>query len=212
MAIGPFVRSWFGPLERPVTDLYRAAFFNLSPFVAAVHRTVPDAARILEVGCGEGAMCLRLAKVYPRARLVGIDITPRVGRQFCGDRSRVTFQRATAAELAADRPGAFDLVVFADVLHHVPPGQRADLLRHAGAALAPGGWLVVKDWERRGNPAHAACYFADVYIANDPGVRYGTAAEFRALFRGVFGPVAVREQRFGPWPNNMAFFFRPGVG
>jgi hypothetical protein len=98
------------------------------------------------------------------------------------------------------------------VLHHVPPDRRAGLLRAAGRALAPGGWRVVKDWERRGNLVHPVCHFTDACIANDPGVYYGTAAEFRALLRGVFGPVAVREQRFGPWPNNLAFFFRPGVG
>lgn len=209
MAIGPLVRSWFGPLERPVTELYRACFFNVTPFVAAVRRAAPGAARILEIGCGEGAVCERLARAYPRAAIVGIDITPRVGRMFRGDRGRVTFQSRTAEELAADQPGRFDLVVIADVLHHVPPDRRAGLLRQAARALAPGGWLVLKDWERRGNWVHPVCHFTDACIANDRGVCYWTAAEFRALVHDVFGVAAVREQRFSPWPNNMAFFVRP---
>jgi 2-polyprenyl-6-hydroxyphenyl methylase/3-demethylubiquinone-9 3-methyltransferase len=213
MAIGPLVRSWLGPLERPAAELYRAFFFNVTQFVAAVRRAVPDATRILEVGCGEGAVCERLARAYPHAAIVGIDITPRVGRMFRGDRGRVTFHRRTVEELAAEQPGQFDLVLIADVLHHVPRDQRAGLLRTAARALAPDGRLVLKDWERRGNWIHPVCHFTDACIANDPGVCYGTADEFRALVREVFGDgAAVRERRFSPWPNNLAFFVRPGKG
>ena len=40
--------------------------------------------RILEVGCGEGAVSERLAALYPNAEITAIDITPNVGRLYAG--------------------------------------------------------------------------------------------------------------------------------
>ena len=53
MPIGPAVRRLLGPLEPKVARLYRDAFFDVGAFARAV-RSWTDAARILEVGCGDG--------------------------------------------------------------------------------------------------------------------------------------------------------------
>ena len=88
MAIGPRFRAWLGPLEVPAANLYRACFVDLGHLARQVREWTP-AASILEIGCGEGALTERLSLVYPKARITGIDITPKVGRLFCGDRERV---------------------------------------------------------------------------------------------------------------------------
>jgi 2-polyprenyl-6-hydroxyphenyl methylase/3-demethylubiquinone-9 3-methyltransferase len=208
MPVGPLIRRCLGPLERPVTDLYRAAFINLDRFARLVHQSAPDAQQILEVGCGEGAVLERLATLYPQARLIGIDITPRVGRMFHGDRQRVTFHQETIEKFAADQPGKFDLAVVCDVLHHVPWDAHSGFVRALVRALRPGGLLILKDWERRDNVIHVVAHFADAHITGD-SVRYRTAAEFRALFEAALGPGhVVREQRIPPWPNNLAFLIR----
>src|SRR4051794_20012197 len=99
MALGASIRRLFGPWEAGVTDAYRAFFVDLGRQVGQVHRWMPTAERILEIGCGEGAICQRLAEVYPQAWVTGIDITPRAGRLFRGDCSRVRFECVTAADL-----------------------------------------------------------------------------------------------------------------
>jgi 2-polyprenyl-6-hydroxyphenyl methylase/3-demethylubiquinone-9 3-methyltransferase len=209
MPIGPFVRRCLGPLERPATDLYRAGFINLGRFVRLVHDTAPNAGQILEVGCGEGAVLERLAPLYPTARLTGIDVTPRLGRMFRGDRERVTFRQQTVQEYAAEHPGRFDLAVVCDVIHHVPWEMHPEFVRALARALRPGGWLILKDWERRRNVVHAVAHFADARITGDT-VRYRTAGEFRELFEAALGPGrVVREERVPPWPNNLAFLIRP---
>lgn len=207
MPIGPYVRELLGPLEAPVTDLYRASFINLGRFAELVRRWAP-AEEILEVGCGEGALVQRLARTYPEARITGIDITPRVGRLFRGDCCRINFLQQSVQAFAAARPAAFDLVVICDVMHHVPWEMHVELLTHARQALRSGGRLVLKDWERRASPIHWACYLSDRYLTGDR-IRYGNAAYFRDLLAQVFGPSCIEQEcRVPPWRNNIAFCVR----
>jgi 2-polyprenyl-6-hydroxyphenyl methylase/3-demethylubiquinone-9 3-methyltransferase len=209
MRLGPTVRRLFGPLEGPVTDLYRAFFVDLEAQVAQVRRWQPGAREILEIGCGEGAVCQRLVAAYPSARVTGIDVTPRAGRLFRGERSRVRFVCTTAAALAGERPSSFDLVLACDVLHHVPWSGHEALLRDAARLLAPGGALVVKDWELVPNLGHTLCELSDRVLTGDD-VKYGTLAYFRGLVESVLGPGSVREEaRVRPWRNNLMILARP---
>lgn len=213
MAIGPRVRALFGRWEVPVTDRYRACFIDLDSLARRVRAWAP-ASHILEVGCGEGALLERLAALYPEARLTGIDITPRVGRLYRGDPARATFRRETVQDFARDHAGRFDLVVLSDVLHHVPWDMHRDLLAAAARALAPGGRLVLKDWERRRNPAHLFAYLSDRYLTGDR-IRFAMADYFRALVRDLFGPDCIEhELRVPPWRNNLVFLTRllPSAG
>ena len=180
MSIGPVVRKLFGPYEHALVELYRRPFVNLNAFVSAIAADEGSPAAVLEVGCGEGAVTERLARAFPAAEIVGIDITERVGRLFRGDRARVTFVRRTVQSLADERPGAFDLVVVADVLHHVPPAQREDFLAAAYRLVAPAGRLIFKDWVRSRGLMHVLCWASDRLITGDR-VKYHSEDELRGL-------------------------------
>jgi 2-polyprenyl-3-methyl-5-hydroxy-6-metoxy-1,4-benzoquinol methylase len=207
MSVGSAVRRRLGRFEEPVTNAYRARFVSLPAFVSLVRR-LGSAERILEVGCGEGALCTELAPVYPSAELLGIDIAPEPGRLFRGDRQRVIFRSLPTAALVAEHPQPFDLVVLCDVLHHVPPPERDELLRDARRLTAPGGLLVVKDWERQANLAHMLNYLSDRYLTGDRVV-YLSSVELRAQLRRLFpGDRLVLETRVPPRPNNMTFALR----
>jgi len=91
---------------------------------------------ILDVGCGTGEITVRLAELYPRARVVGVDlIEPHLA--LARERTetlegRVRFERADAFALPfAD--GEFDLVVCRHMLQAVPrPGEAmAEMVRVA---------------------------------------------------------------------------------
>jgi 2-polyprenyl-6-hydroxyphenyl methylase/3-demethylubiquinone-9 3-methyltransferase len=84
-----------------------------------------------------------------------------------------------------------------------------ELLKNAGKTLKPGGYLVLKDWERNKTPIHGLCYFADRYITGDR-VKYKTADEFRKMIRDIFGENSIKaEERVSPWSNNIAFLVLP---
>ena len=207
MAIGPRIRAWLGPLEGPAANLYRACFVDLGHLARQVREWTP-AASILEIGCGEGALTERLSLVYPKARITGIDITPKVGRLFCGDRERVTFAQETTHVLVAGNPASFDLILICDVMHHVPWELHKQLLTDVGKGLKPGGRFVLKDWERQTNLAHLLCYLSDRYITGDR-IRYRSADEFRTLLQSIFGSGSIeRELRIPPWRNNVAYFVK----
>jgi len=177
----------------------------------------PDARRILEVGCGEGAMTERLRDGYPQARITAIDVTPRLGRLFRGDRARVRFIQAPVEEIAANEPASFDLVILSDVLHHVPTELRDSLLRAIGQALTPNGIFAFKDWMRERSLIHWACEASDRFLTGD-NVAYLTDSEMRGLLAQHFGPDSLKaERRVRPWSNNVAMLvshpaWRPPVG
>lgn len=205
MSIGSAVRSLFGPAEPAVARAYRRFFLDVEALAAAVASQVSPR-RVLEVGAGEGQFTEALAQAFPVAELYGIDLTPRVGRLYRGRRDGVVFAPRPVEEVAAERPAAFDLVIVCDVLHHVPPPARAAFLLSCGRCVAPGGTLVLKDWERLATPIHAMAWFSDRYITQDR-IAYLTAAELREALRAAFGP-SVAEARVGPWRNNLALFAR----
>ena len=205
MAIGSVVRSLCGPYERPVSEAYRSIYVDLDALAECIQHWRRHATRILEIGCGEGAMTERLARIYPDAEIVAIDITSRIGRLYHGTAGNVSFLRTTAQEVAAMRHAEFDLVVLADVVHHVPPDHRRELFAAAKAALAENGAFVFKDWGRACSPIHALCYASDRWITGDQ-IHYMTASEMREMMAEVFGQGAVvAEARIKPWRNNIAF-------
>jgi 2-polyprenyl-3-methyl-5-hydroxy-6-metoxy-1,4-benzoquinol methylase len=208
MAIGPIVRRLFGPFEAPVANAYRGLFVNLAEIARAV-RAYTNADSILEVGCGEGAMVEQLVRLFPDASITGIDISPRTGRLYRGDFSRVQFLQTSIESFAALRPAAFYVVLVCDVLHHVPPEHRRNFLMNARRTVRSGGLFVLKEWERRPNLVHLFGYLSDRWLTGD-AVRYATADELRALVVDVFGRQAIEQElRFSPWQNNLAFFVRP---
>ena len=98
--------------------------------------------RILDLGCGTGEITRRLARRYPDAQVIGVDIlqhTVELARRVSADLGdRVTFEQGDAFALSFDS-NAFDLVVCRHMSQAVPdfPHVLAEITR----VLRPGGWL-----------------------------------------------------------------------
>ncbi|HEY2761639.1 MAG TPA: class I SAM-dependent methyltransferase, partial [Pirellulales bacterium] len=136
------------------------------------------------------------------------DVSPRVGRLYCGATRDIRFVQGNAQNIAASNPEAFDLVVMSDVLHHVPVADRKDLLKAIRTALAPEGTFVFKDWEKSRSPIHWLCYASDRWLTGDR-VSYLSRDEMREMLMRCFGDTAiVAEARIRPWRNNIAAAIR----
>ena len=208
-SFGAAVRKSLGRFERPVSDLYRGIFIDLEDLAANI-RGWSQPRNILEIGCGEGALAELVVRDFPDADYLGIDIISHLGRMYEGPTDNVTFQQITAEDLSLVHPGAFDLILINDVMHHVPDPLRNGLLNAAKTLLAPGGSLIFKDWDRRPSPIHALCYVADVYIGGDKSVRYMPLDEQRGMLADVFGDDAIVAQaKIRPWAHNQSFLVRP---
>ena len=95
---------------------------------------LPAEPHILDAGCGTGEGSSRLAELFPRAQVLGVDIVDHhlelARARYASLSSRLTFEHQSIFELkAADR--SFDLTVCRHVLHSIPHAERviAELAR-----------------------------------------------------------------------------------
>ncbi|MDD4933594.1 MAG: class I SAM-dependent methyltransferase [Methylacidiphilaceae bacterium] len=113
--------------------------------------------RVLELGCGRGAILAMLGKLLPEGRAVGIDLWR------TEDQSGNSLESARAnleAEGVADRcelhtgdmrtlpfpDASFDLVVSSLAIHNIPEAKgRKQALEEAVRVLKPGGRLLIAD-------------------------------------------------------------------
>jgi SAM-dependent methyltransferase len=114
-----------------------------SVFARLLDRAIAGDARIVDVGCGTGQMCLYLARAD--RVVIGADLTraslelgAAAARRFSLD--RVQFVETDLAQPGL-KAGAFDVVFSSGVLHHTPD-PRASFGRLATLAR-PGGTVVV---------------------------------------------------------------------
>jgi SAM-dependent methyltransferase len=103
--------------------------------------------RVLDLGCGLGASSVALARAYPRATVLGIDLDEasvadaRRAAARAGVADRVSFAVGDAARLSQEAP--FDLVTVFEALHDM--GDPVGALRAARDRLADGGSVLVAD-------------------------------------------------------------------
>ncbi len=120
------------PQQRAMLENYLA---DLSP---------PDGARVLEVGCGTGAVSRAIAELLPVREVVGVDPSPVfVERARAISQSPVlSFERGDARDLRFE-DGSFDAVVLHTALCHIPGPE--GVLAEAARVTAADGWLAVFD-------------------------------------------------------------------
>jgi SAM-dependent methyltransferase len=131
------------------------------------------ASRVLDVGCGEGALSDALS--HPPFRLVGLDASEVLLRAH--PRPRV---RGDALRLPF-RDGSFDAAVAVNMLYHLDDPGHA--LREARRVLAPGGLLLVTAICRTDSP--------ELSPAWRPEPTTFDAEDAPALVCEVFGEVEV---------------------
>lgn len=155
---------------------------NRGPIADVLEARLPEKAWVLEIGSGTGEHGLALCERRP-------DITWRPSDQDADARASIAAWAADgpagllppleidarAADWGADASGPFDAVVSMNMIHIAPWEACLGLLRGAGQALAPGGFLFLYGPFQRGG-AHTAPSNADFDAslkARDPawGVR-----------------------------------------
>ena len=171
-------RDFFRALARDAADAYprqerfarHFAYGKLTGDPAFAHllreRLVPDGARVLDIGCGQGLLCSLLLAAHARrsggswdggwpeppsmARYVGIDL---VESDVANARSMAAHWQGNGEEpahnfIAGDmRDTEFphvDVAVILDVLHYVSYESQVAVLERVRAALAPRGTLLVR--------------------------------------------------------------------
>jgi SAM-dependent methyltransferase len=148
-----------------ITAYFSYAYFEFSPAGGDIQARIREfvlerlewngKGTALDIGCGNGALAVRLAKRHPDAGVTGIDYWEGkwdYSRASCernagieGVADRVKFQKASAASLPfAD--GTFEAAISNFVFHEVKDARnKRDVVREALRTVKKGGYYAFQD-------------------------------------------------------------------
>jgi trans-aconitate 2-methyltransferase len=104
-----------------------------------------DSARVLELGCGTGALTLRLVERCPNAEFIVVDAAQQmieITQERLDERVASEFITSTFEDLDL-RPQRYDCIVSSMALHHV--ADKESLYASLHSALTPGGIFAFAD-------------------------------------------------------------------
>jgi SAM-dependent methyltransferase len=132
--------------------------------------------KVLDFGCGVGLLSQFLRRHLPGARIDGFDVSKasiaRVDPALAWNGVFTTSRE----DLASD----YDLIVVANVFHHIPVGSRKEVMRDLSQRLAPRGLLTIFEH----NPANPVtrwcvdhCPFDDDAVLLPPSETMGRVSD-----------------------------------
>jgi 2-polyprenyl-6-hydroxyphenyl methylase / 3-demethylubiquinone-9 3-methyltransferase len=98
--------------------------------------------QVLDIGCGGGILADSMAR--RGALVLGIDLAGKALKvaqlhALEAQTPNVSYREASAEDLAAERPGQYDVVTCMEMLEHVP--DPSSVVRACSQLVKPGGWV-----------------------------------------------------------------------
>jgi 2-polyprenyl-3-methyl-5-hydroxy-6-metoxy-1,4-benzoquinol methylase len=127
---------------------------------------MPSRSRLLDIGCGTGALLLRAVKEDKVAEGLGVDVNE-PALETARETWRAMQEASPHVNLAfmpsrelSESAASWEVVTMIDVIHHVPKASQEVFLREAFRRVAAGGRMIYKDvclrplWKRAMNRLH----------------------------------------------------------
>src|SRR5262249_35880564 len=138
--------DWALPLYDPIVKLFGGDGARMALLDKA---TIQTGHRVLDIGCGTGAMVTQIKRIHPDVDVVGLDPDPKAlaRARRKAERAAVSIQFDQGFSDELPYPDAsFDRVFSSFMFHHLEPEQREKTLREIRRVFAPGGSLHLLDF------------------------------------------------------------------
>ncbi|MEU3095172.1 class I SAM-dependent methyltransferase [Streptomyces sp. NPDC006967] len=139
---------------------------------------VPEASRVVDIGCGFGKSTRPLAARYPTAEIIGIDLAApglRLAHAEAEDAgAAISFRQGDGRDTGLE-DGSCDVVTGTMVLHEMPAEAVRETVVEAARLLKPGGTMVFLEFHPTGDTFRDATIFEHAERNNEP------------FFRDLFG-------------------------
>jgi len=118
--------------------------------------TIPQGAKVLEVGCGGGRVSCNYATRRPDVRVLAIDLSPHMiarckKRQAEVGVKNIDFRVGSAMDLSSEaREGPYQAVLSVGSIKHWPDPAKG--IAEMAKALEPGGWMYLTDANPHATP------------------------------------------------------------
>ncbi|MFN5912162.1 MAG: class I SAM-dependent methyltransferase [Bacteroidota bacterium] len=114
---------------------------------------------VLEIGCGIGTVSSLIIRSIPHGQFTGCDISPEsiaTARQL-NPQKNAEFLVTDMSDFTSEK--RFDLIVFPDVLEHIPVDQHSNLFKNVAAVCKPDAKVLINipepntlNWTRKNRP------------------------------------------------------------
>jgi SAM-dependent methyltransferase len=167
--------------------LHAVIIRKILPLLPALFDRLNSGGTILDVGCGNGKLLIRLAEAFPQSKCVGVEIDQtglalaRTAIQEAAVSDRVEIIEGDIGAIA--QANFVDLALMVEVLHEITPARRPGVIQECARVLRPGGWLILLD----------ETYPSTIEEARHPEFRLALQTGFEELIWGNLIPTR-REQ------------------
>lgn len=168
-AILPFWSRWFVRLRR-----------RIAPFEWVLPHIQPED-HILDIGGGHGLLANLIKFHYPQTDILATDADKKrisKARRTIQGRSGLRFEVAKAFPESRD---SFDVILFFDVLHHLPREDHKTILSQAKTRLKPHGRIIIKEMWKEFSIPHFLNWLHDKVITFGKFTYYRTRKDWLAL-------------------------------
>jgi ubiquinone/menaquinone biosynthesis C-methylase UbiE len=190
--------DWALPLYDPIVKLFGGARARKALLDQAA---IQPGHRVLDIGCGTGALITLVKRLHSDVDVVGLDPDPKAlaRARRKAERSAVTIQLDQGYSDELPYPDAsFDRVFSSFMLHHLQAGEKEKTLREVRRVLKPGGSLHLLDF---GGPESRQNGFLARFFHSSHTLKDNTDSQIIALMSqaGLANPKVVsrRTMLFG---------------
>lgn len=134
--------EWAKAFDDPARDAWQ------KPDEVIKGLALPENAVVADIGAGTGYFAVRLARVLPKGKVLGVDVEPDMVRYLRERAQREGLSNVVSLLSPTDDPRLpepVDVALVVNTVHHIE--QRAAYFAKVKASLKPGGRVVIVDFK-----------------------------------------------------------------